>query len=212
MADPFSTSLVAPSGASSTACDYDGKKVESSGSISGGVYCNGLEIKGSVTVTLNAGVYVIKNGQFKIGSSATVTGTDVLIYMTGSNSVFDWGSSSVVQLKGRTDGAQKGVVFWSASTNAANHKFGCSNTSYLEGVVYSPSTGIEIGSSGTVNGTADWTAWVVKRLQLGSSAGLSIQTKFSSGATPMPDAIASGGLNYLLAAGTVTNNQPYLIR
>jgi acetyltransferase-like isoleucine patch superfamily enzyme len=211
MSDPF-TSLSAPSGASSSSCDADSKKVESNGELNPGVYCNGLEIKGGVTVSLKEGVYVIKNGQFRIGSSAIVTGSNVLIYMSGSNSTFDWGSSSRVQLKGRADGSQKGVVFWSASANTANHKFGCDNTSYLEGVVYSPSTGVEIGSNGTVNGTADWTAWVVKRLQMGSSSGLSIQTKFSAGATPMPDAVANGGLQYLLASGTTTNNQPYLVR
>jgi hypothetical protein len=187
-------------------------KIDGNATINPGIYCNGLEIKGGVTVTLNEGAYIIKNGRFKIGSSAVVSGTNVLIYMSGSNSTFDWGSSSEVKLKGRTDGDQKGIVFWSASSNSSNHKFGCNNASYLEGVVYSPSTGVEIGSSGTVNGTADWTAWVVRRLQMGSSAGLSIQTKFSSGATPMPDALASGGLNYLLAAGATVNNQPYLIR
>ena len=39
------------------------------------------------TATFAAGVYVIKDGQFKIGSSATATGSDVLFYLTGSNSV-----------------------------------------------------------------------------------------------------------------------------
>lgn len=200
MSDPFTT-LAAPSNAAS-ACAYTKKKATNGETLSPGVYCQGLEIDSGATVTFAAGTYVIRDGQFKIGSNATVTGIGVLFYLTGSNSVFDWGSGATVQLKGLASGSSQGMLLWSATANSSNHKFGCGSTSYLEGAIYSPSTSVEINSNGTANASADWTIWVVKRLLMGSSAGLSLKVGFTSGATPAPTAISDGALLHQLSSGS----------
>ena len=214
MEDPFA-SLAAPAKATAS-CNFTKMKA-SGGTLSPGVYCEGLEIEGGKTVTFNPGIYIIRNGQFKIGSSARVTGNDVLFYMAGTNSTFDFGSSAVVKFKGLTEatgGALKGLVVWNPTQNGASerHKFGCSSESFLEGAVYSPKTTVEIGSNGLVNSTADWTLWIVKQLAMGSSWALNLQTKFSTGATPMPQAVSEGKINYQLTAGKTTISDIRLVK
>ena len=51
--------------------------------LSPGVYCGGLSLKGDVT--LSPGLYVIKNGQLSMNSSGTISGTGVTFYLTGTN-------------------------------------------------------------------------------------------------------------------------------
>jgi Flp pilus assembly protein TadG len=199
MSDPFA-SMAAPSNATAS-CRYNGKRARDGDILSPGVYCSGLEIDSGASVTFTAGTYIIRDGNFKIGSNARVSGSDVLFYLTGANSVMDFGSSAVVRFKGLTSGTQKGMVVWSATANNSNHKLGCSGMSYFEGAVYSPGTAIEI--NGAVNGSADWTAWVVRQVLMGSSSSLVINSNFSSSTTPMPTALSSGGMVYAATvAGT----------
>src|SRR5207245_1899787 len=67
MADPLA-SLPAPSNATAS-CDHNGYEVKTSGTLSQGVYCGGINVDGGVTATFNPGTYIIRGGQFNIGSS-----------------------------------------------------------------------------------------------------------------------------------------------
>jgi Flp pilus assembly protein TadG len=67
--------------------------------LSPGIYCNGLSIKGGAN--LQAGVYVIK-GPLTINSQATVTGTGVTFYLTGNQAGFTINASSALNLARRT--------------------------------------------------------------------------------------------------------------
>ena len=207
MADPFST-LGLPGNAAAS-CTHSKKRVDSNATdvLSPGVYCEGIDIGSSARVKFQPGIYIIRNGEFRIGSSAIVAGDDVFFYLAGSNSRFDWGSSAEVHFTGRTSGAFKGMLLWHNYANSNQNKFGCSSVSIIEGAVYSPRTGLEINSNGTVGASADWTVWVVKWLQLGSSSGLAVNSNYGGSATPMPDALAGGGLVYTTtpAASIVSN-------
>lgn len=48
-----------------------------------GRYCNGMDIKG--TVTMSPGIYIMDRGSFKVNSSARVIGEGVTIVLTGSS-------------------------------------------------------------------------------------------------------------------------------
>ena len=53
--------------------------------ISEGVYCDGLSFNAGVTVTMEAGIYVIDEGDFSVNGGATVTGSDVTIILTAED-------------------------------------------------------------------------------------------------------------------------------
>jgi hypothetical protein len=78
-----------------------------------GTYCGGLDLKAGVTVTLNPGIYIMKDGQFAVNSGATVTGEDVLIALVGVNSFLDLKSGSAVRLTSPREGVYKNMQFMS---------------------------------------------------------------------------------------------------
>lgn len=188
LADPFAGLLTAPS---SAGCTFNNTKVNSnrSATLNPGVHCGGIDIGSSAEVTFNPGVYVIKNGQFKIGSSAQATGDGVFFYLTGNNSRFLWTSHSEVTFKAPTTGDYKGMLIWSDNALSNAHEIGCHSQSVIQGAVYSPNTEIQIGSSGDVGASADWTVWVVKSVEMASHAHLKVMANFSGSSTPPPDGL-----------------------
>jgi Flp pilus assembly protein TadG len=188
--DPLA-SLAAPSNATG-ACTYNNYEVSGTATLNPGVYCGGINVDSSARATFNAGIYIIRGGQFNIGSSATVTGQNVMFYLTGSNANLNQGSSASMQVTAPNSGTYKGIVFFqdrTASTPA--NQFGGSSTTSVQGTVYFPNGTAEINCNGTVMASGDYTVWIVKRLQLDSGATLQVNNKYSGSSTPVPDAAST---------------------
>ena len=190
MADPLA-SLPAPSNATAS-CTYNGYEVDGTGTLNPGVYCGGIKIGSSAKATFNPGVYIIRDGQFNIGSSAQVTGQNVMIYLTGSNANLDQGSSSSMNFTAPSSGTYKGIVFFQSRTaNTSENRFGGSSTTVLQGAVYFPNGTAEINCSGTVMANGDYTVWIVKYLQIDSGATLQVNSKYSGSSTPLADGLST---------------------
>lgn len=203
IADPLA-SLPVPFEAT-TNCTASKKKVDSgkSATLSPGVYCEGIDIGSSAKVFFKPGLYVIRDGEFKIGSSAQVTGQEVMFYLTGKDARFDMGSQSNINFTAPLSGTYKGVViFQSRAANTAENKFGSSSDSVLQGAVYIPNGTVLINCDGSVGASADYTVWVVKRLELGSHARLHVTSKYDKSGTPL-----ANGLDAM-----VYRTVPFLIR
>ena len=198
ISDPLSDLLAPPVGS----CTFSKKRVADSDphTLSPGVYCGGLEITTSQAVTLKPGVYVISDGAFKLGSSAHVSGDGVFFYLVGSNAVLDWGSGAYMAFAAPTSGAYQGMLIWGAGAQNSPHVLGSHTDSKLQGVVYSPLTEVIIGCNGTVGAKADWTAWVVRSLEVGSSATLKIRADYDGSSTTLPDAVLKA--TSMVAAGS----------
>jgi len=194
MADPLA-SLAAPAVGG---CTYTNKKFgkNDNGPLQPGVYCGGLDITNQANATFAPGIYIIKDGQFKMASSASATGNGVFFYLVGNNARIDWGSSSKQTFTAPSSGTYKGMLVWSAEALSNAHRIGSHATSKLQGTIYSPRAEIDIQCSGEVFASGDWTMWVVKQLQMSSHAQLRINSNFATSATPLPDAIANGGLTH----------------
>ncbi len=190
MADPFS-GLAKPTFGG---CSFNGMRVRDGDplTLNPGVYCGGLEISTSRLVTFNPGVYIIKDGAFKMGSSSRTQGNGVFIYLTGSNAVLDWGSGAQVSFIAAGAGPWKGMLIWGDGEQSSPHVMGSHTSSVLQGAVYSPRTKVIIGCSGKVGASSDWTVWVVRSLDVGSSATLVVTSNFEGSTTPLPDAAARG--------------------
>ena len=63
-----------------------------------GVYCGGLKITGTSYVTLQAGLYVIKDGELRVDGSATLIGDGVGFYLTGDAARFSFTVGSTISL------------------------------------------------------------------------------------------------------------------
>jgi hypothetical protein len=116
--------------------------------LSPGIYCNGLSIKGGAN--LQAGVYVIK-GPLTINSQATVTGTGVTFYLTGNQAGFTINASSALNLEAPKTGAYGGVLIFQdrASNPGATNNLNGSAGTKLVGAIYTATQTVSVtGGSG----------------------------------------------------------------
>lgn len=74
-----------------------------------GTYCGGLSFENG-TVTLQEGVYVIKDGPFSLRGNVEVEGEGVGIYLTGHNARLDFAGTGRLRLTAMTDGPMDGLA------------------------------------------------------------------------------------------------------
>jgi hypothetical protein len=105
-----------------------------------GVYNGGVNIGGGMTVTMNPGIYYMKNGTFSLANGATLSGSGVMIY--ADNGVSFQGGGRIT-LTPMSSGTYANVMFYvnrnntNASINIAN-----GSTTRISGTVYAPSASV----------------------------------------------------------------------
>jgi hypothetical protein len=166
-ADPLS-SLPAPPFAG---CDHTNYSTSATVTLDHGVYCGGISITGSGTITLNPGNYIMNGGGFSAAGSANITGAGVMIYNTataghtiGSISV---SGSGTYTLSAPTAGVYEGILMFQDRTQSIGADVEGSNTSTMVGTLYLPDASLKYAGSAT----AQYTAIVSDTLTMvGSSA------------------------------------------
>ena len=78
-----------------------------------GTYCGGLDIMAGSVVSLNPGTYIMKDGQFAVGSGSSVTGDEVMIALVGADSYLLLKSGSTTKLTSPMTGTYKNMQFMS---------------------------------------------------------------------------------------------------
>ena len=113
-----------------------------------GVYCGGLDLKG--TVTLNPGLYVIRDGALTINSKADVAGEGVTFYLVGSDATFTINGGGKISLKAPTTGDYKGVlIYQDRDSTASGSKLNGNSDTVLVGAIYAPTQQITLNGTGT---------------------------------------------------------------
>ncbi len=106
-----------------------------------GVYCGGISVGGSATLTLNAGTYIMNGGGFVVGNSGKVIATSgVFIYNTvttgqtaGPVSIQ---GSGVVNLIAPSSGTYQGIAFFQDRTLSNAATIANSGTGNITGTYY----------------------------------------------------------------------------
>jgi hypothetical protein len=86
--------------------------------LSPGTYCGGIRIKSQATVTLERGIYVMVNGSFWLDGGSTVTGKEVMIAFTGSDSTLRVWGNSTIDLTSPVSGPYKNFQFFQDPNDA----------------------------------------------------------------------------------------------
>jgi Flp pilus assembly protein TadG len=165
VSDPFG-SLAPPS--LSTTCDYNNMKVQSNSSatLSPGVYCGGLSVGG--TASLSAGTYVLLGGGLTCNAGCVMTGSGVTFYNTCNSGYCDGGRTgykpiniggqAVTTLSAPTSGSLSGILFFQdrsvSPTSGQNDSIQGGTTSSLEGVLYFPKSGLTFAGGATSPSTS----------------------------------------------------------
>lgn len=139
----------------------------SSTTLSPGVFCGGINVGSGSTVVLNPGTYYLDQGDFSVGSNATVTcactaaGSGVTIVLTSSKTVNRIGSVTIngqahVTLRAPSAAGYPypGILFFQdrrSTSNTVNHLNGGSNLQ-LTGALYFPSSPVDWNGNSTAAG------------------------------------------------------------
>ncbi|MDX1715908.1 MAG: pilus assembly protein, partial [Anderseniella sp.] len=183
------------------ACDHTGLSVNSeTRTLDPGVYCGGLLISGSSTVTFNPGVYVIKDGALQVTHTASVSGTHVGFYLTGTGSRFLFAGGSSVSLSAPKDGPMAGLLFFEDRSNAGGtrHEIVSENARELVGTIYLPKGDFAVSSKQPVADQSAYTAIIANSIQLHKYPRLVLNTNYHLTDVPVPSGLGSTGQGVVL--------------
>lgn len=115
-----------------------------------GVYCGGIELNGSVNATFASGTYILSNGYLQVNSSsATLTGSSVTFYFTGSGSI-QFNGTSHFNLTAPTTGTYAGILFFQNSSDTSPAQLNGDSSTIFQGALYFPGALLQI-NGGTGN-------------------------------------------------------------
>jgi Flp pilus assembly protein TadG len=151
-------------------CDQNNLKVNSSVTLSPGVFCGGMQVVAGAVVTLNPGIYYMDRGSLSVAGNATINGTGVTIVFTSGNNN-NWatasiGSNAVINLTAPTTGPTAGIVLFGDRNMPAGTAFKLVGgaTQNFGGAVYLPKAALNYaggssGSNGCTQIIADTLSW-----------------------------------------------------
>ena len=144
--------------------------------LSPGRYCNGLTIRGSVT--MQPGVYIIDGGTLLVNSQADVTGEGVTFVLTGNNSStvadIQINGGADIDLRAPTpeeDSTWYGILFYQDTMGSTTEsKINGDSGMQIEGIVYLPKGNVTFnGNSGQ---HADCLLLVANRVNFSGTSSL----------------------------------------
>ncbi|MGO9463631.1 MAG: SdrD B-like domain-containing protein [Isosphaeraceae bacterium] len=143
LADPL-LGLAAP-GTSGLANCGSVNLTSGSKTISPGIY-NSITVSNNASLTMTAGIYIIKGGGFSVAGSANVSGSGVTIYNAGSNcpssggtyGSINWSSTGAFNLNAPTSGTYCGILIFQSRNNAQTMSINVSGKSgsAITGTIY----------------------------------------------------------------------------
>ena len=108
ISDPYASPSLVPANTTCTTNNFKTKPSDNV-TISAGVYCGGMDMKG--TVKLNPGVYIVKNGPLTVNSGANISGDGVVFYMMGTGAGYKLNGGGTINLKAsNAAGPYKGLL------------------------------------------------------------------------------------------------------
>jgi Flp pilus assembly protein TadG len=191
---PVADPLASRSPPSVGACNFTKLKITGGNkTLAPGTYCGGLEITGSANVTFSSGVYVIKDGEFKVQDAARITGEHVTFYLTGNSSTIVFANNAYVRLTGSKEGNMAGLLFFEdrAAILGREHKINSPNVEELTGTLYLSRGALLVDPNDTVAEASAYTAIIAYELRLREGPELILNSNYGATDVPVPEGIST---------------------
>lgn len=175
-------------------CDFTKTSI-SSGTVSltPGVYCGGITVKGTANVTFEKGNYIIKDGMFYVDDTASIKGENVAFFLTGALSLIQFWGDATIDLSSAEDGDMAGLLFFE-DPNAGIlriHNIRSKHAENLTGTIYLPKGNLLVDPTANVADKSAYTAIVAKRLIVDNGPSLVLNTNYGATKVPVPAGIRS---------------------
>jgi len=174
-------------------CSYTNRRFKNTDATIGpGVYCGGLDIDGNARITLEPGVYVMKDGPLRLDSNSELAGVGVGFYLTGDDAVLDFNSNVMIDLKAPLSGPLAGLVFFEDrdAPLLRTHRLDSNNATRLEGTLYLSRGLLSMASNTSIAANSAFTSIIVQRVELNSNSRLVLNAAYDT--TDVPRMIPPG--------------------
>ena len=177
-----------------TTCTKNNLQVKKNdATISPGVYCGGISVK-QATLTLQSGIYVVRDGELSVMSGATLKGTGVTILLAGDSSTrFDNQGGANIQLSAPTSGLFSGIVISQLSSSVPDKDNTVTGGGDMEitGIMYFPNQPIAVEGNGVIGDTTHQFAIMADTISVQGTGQLTIHISSdyaAMGLPPLPEA------------------------
>lgn len=176
------------------ACAETGLVVRSRRTLTPGVYCGGIRIEQGAEVTLDPGLYVIKDGPLAVKDGALI-GRHTSFFFTGAAAVLAFDRSSTIDLSAMRDGALAGILFFEdrASPPGRDFRISSDDARNLLGTIYLPRGDLFVNSRSSVADHSAFTVIVARKLKLSEAPVLTLNTNYGATDIPVPDGVGPSG-------------------
>ncbi len=121
--------------------------------LSPGNFCGGINIPSNANLALDPGVYIISDGPLKLGANATISGQDVMFYMTGDRANFELHSGGTWNVTPPQSGEYRGMVIFQDrdSTPIQPNEIKGGGSLDINGIIYTPNGELKLQGSPVLN-------------------------------------------------------------
>ena len=174
------------------ACDPSLPKIVS-GSIElrPGTYCGGLRIKPFASVTLQPGIYVIKDGELLVDDDAKLAGKGVGFFLVGDKTTITFKRRSSIDLSASTTGPLAGMLMFEAriQSKTGRHQILSDDARNLLGTIYLSRGELYIDANKPIADRSAYTAIVARQVTLYGGPNLVLNANYDATDVPVPDGI-----------------------
>lgn len=157
-----------------------------------GTYCGGILLGGRSHTTLKPGTYILKDGPLIVSGNATLKGENIGFFFDGDLSVFNFGTSTQINLTAPKTGKMAGMLFFESRNSVPNRTFliKSKDAEQFEGTVYLSKGRFVVDKESRVGHLARWTAIVANQIEIRRGPNLQINSDYSFSSIHVPDGIA----------------------
>ena len=169
------------------ACTYDHFGMPNQGKVQlkPGIYCGGLKASGTVSIALEPGLYVMRDGGLTISGGASIKGRGVSFLMTGSNSGIDLRGASAVTLSAPASGAMAGLVFAADREQQRQDSHLRGNSVFsVEGTVYLPSHDLKFAGGPAASLPENFTVLIARTITFNGASTVTIRSDYANSKIP----------------------------
>ena len=157
-----------------------------------GTYCGGIRVEKNLIVTLQPGVYIIKDGPLRLDLGARLQGAGVTLYFTGETAELDVKKNSSMSITAPASGPTAGIlIFQDRATVRSDVKFEISSddASNLLGTIYVPRGHLFLGGDKPVAQSSAYTIVIANKIQASAGPTLVLNTDYSATTVPVPEGV-----------------------
>lgn len=167
-----------------TNATYNGGTV----TIDPGVYCGGISVGSSTVLTLNPGIYIIKDGVLKVAGGSSIQGDGVAFYLTGATASIDIAGGGTVNLSPPISGTLAGILFTRNPSDYGGQtdSFGGGASVQYAGIIYLPKGNIIFNGNSESTVLVSAAYIIAHSFSMNGGGSLTLSNDYAAANFPIP--------------------------